>query len=241
MTVRSSSGPRGDRWGYRSYEDAAALTNAYVELVQRLRWLQADGLAAAVYTQLTDVEIEVNGMLTYDRAQVKTDSERVRAVNAALYRPLPRVEDVVPTSRGTPQIWRYTTSAPAGEWQATSYDDGSWRTAPGGFGTTATPGATVRTDWDGPAIWLRRGFELPADTDRSALRLRLHHDEDAEVYINGVLAARLSGYTTGYVLAPIAREALEALQGSKNVLAVHCQQTGGGQFIDVGLSALHER
>ncbi len=79
---------------------------------------------------------------------------------------------------------------------------------------------------DDPAIWLRRGFEWAGGHRRPAPRL--HHDEDAEIFINGVLAARLSGYTTGYVLAPIAREALEALQGSKNVLAVHCQQTGGG-------------
>ncbi|UCG59023.1 MAG: hypothetical protein JSU70_05840, partial [Phycisphaerales bacterium] len=58
-------------WGYRSYETRAELTEAYVALLGNLRSLIGDGLCAAVYTQTTDVEIEVNGFMTYDRAMVK--------------------------------------------------------------------------------------------------------------------------------------------------------------------------
>ena len=61
-------------WGYRSYEDSAALTDAYVALLQRTRNLIGEGLAAAVYTQTTDVEIEVNGLMSYDRALIKMDA-----------------------------------------------------------------------------------------------------------------------------------------------------------------------
>ena len=72
------------------------------------------------------------------------------------------------------------------------------------------------------------------------LQLDCFHDEDAEIYLNGVLAARVSGYTTEYDAIPIAPAARAALKPGKNVLAVHCHQTGGGQYIDVGLVEVQE-
>jgi aldose 1-epimerase len=62
-------------WGYRKYADTIELAAAYRDLVARLGFLVAHGLAAAVYTQTSDVEIEVNGLLTYDRAVVKLPVE----------------------------------------------------------------------------------------------------------------------------------------------------------------------
>ena len=67
------------------------------------------------------------------------------------------------------------------------------------------------------------------------LMLSAHHDEDMEVYINGVEAASASGYTTDYVQIPLNAPGRAALKPGKNVMAVHCHQTTGGQYIDVGL------
>src|SRR5262249_57280746 len=89
-------------------------------------------------------------------------------------------------------------------------------------------------EWRSRDIWLRRTFTLP-DLDRNALSLSVHHDEDAEIYLNGVLAARPGGFASDYDEVAISEEARAALRPGKNVLAVHCHQTGGGQYIDVGI------
>ncbi len=71
-------------WGYRSFTNEVALTSAYLDLVKKLFPLIGEkGLSAAVYTQTTDVEVEVNGLMTYDREKVKMDLEKVAAANRA--------------------------------------------------------------------------------------------------------------------------------------------------------------
>ncbi|HEU5116559.1 MAG TPA: glycoside hydrolase family 2, partial [Isosphaeraceae bacterium] len=89
-----------------------------------------------------------------------------------------------------------------------------------------------------PDIWLRRSFDLPKIPDEIELRLFMHHDENVEVYLNGVLASRSSGFSTDYRLVRMTPEARAALKPGENVLAVHCHQTSGGQYIDVGIAKI---
>jgi hypothetical protein len=160
--------------------------------------------------------------------------DRTKAGNwAALPQP-PKLTWVVPTAEVAPQLWRYTVQEPADSWFALGFDSSSWKEGPSGFGTRGTPGAIVRTEWRTPDIWLRRDIEV-SDRKWKNLQLHVHHDEDAEVYINGVLAARTRGYITSYEELPISQTARAALKPGKNVLAVHCHQTTGGQYIDAGL------
>ncbi|MHC4167626.1 MAG: glycoside hydrolase family 2 protein [Planctomycetota bacterium] len=221
-------------WGYRSYKTRDELTAAYVTLIDNLRSLIGGGLAAAVYTQTTDVEIEVNGMMTYDRAMIKMDAEKAAAANKRLYLPPPVVKTVIPTSQKRPQSWRYTTSKPGDGWHTANFDDSAWQSGKGGFGTKGTPGAVVRTEWNGSDIWLRRTFKLRS-TKLSLPQLSIHHDEDAEVYINGQLVAKLKAYTSSYVRVTLDEKARKALKPGKNCIAIHCRQTTGGQYIDAGL------
>jgi hypothetical protein len=74
-------------WGYRSYEDAEAYAGNYVNLVTRLYGLVDKGLAAAVYTQTTDCEVETNGLMTYDRAVIKLDPQVYGNLNRGLIPP----------------------------------------------------------------------------------------------------------------------------------------------------------
>jgi hypothetical protein len=72
-------------WGYRSCKNSRELTAAYGELLNNLRPLVAKGLSAAVYTQTTDVETEVNGLMTYDRGILKMDADRLKTSHKRLY------------------------------------------------------------------------------------------------------------------------------------------------------------
>ena len=72
-------------WGYRSFKTPEELTTAYLALIDKLGPLVSSGLAAAVYTQTTDVEIEVNGLMTYDRSLVKMDAAAIAAANRRMY------------------------------------------------------------------------------------------------------------------------------------------------------------
>jgi hypothetical protein len=229
-------------WGYRNFQDLKGIQLAYDGLIRRLRPLIGKGLAAAVYTQTSDCEGEVNGLMTYDRKVVKFDVEHMAKLHAPLFLPPPVVTTriILPTSQQQPQTWRYTIEKPADGWEQTEFDDGSWKEGPGGFGTKGTPGAVVGTQWRSSDIWLRRTVELnPVDV--AALNLRIHHDEDAEVYLNGKPAIKLTGYETDYVDIELDREAAALLRPGKNVLAVHCHQTQGGQFIDLGLVDVVEK
>ncbi|MCC3266488.1 glycoside hydrolase family 2 protein [Arthrobacter gengyunqii] len=74
-------------FGYRKFKTPDALRRAWIKLHrQQIEPAVAQGLAATVYTQLTDVEDEVNGLLTYDRRVVKIDADTVRETNARLAR-----------------------------------------------------------------------------------------------------------------------------------------------------------
>ena len=84
--------PPRKTYGYGTAKDRQELTARYKKLQLKTVLPQLEkGLSALVYTQLTDVEDEVNGLFTYDRASVKPDANAVRSVNAALAAEFARV------------------------------------------------------------------------------------------------------------------------------------------------------
>jgi hypothetical protein len=226
-----------DNWGYRTYKSQEELREAYRGLMVRLHPLIGKGLSAAVYTQTTDVEVEVNGLLTYDREVLKLDPKETAKWHKALFGPPPVERVLVETSEKVSQKWRYTLTKPDDGWEKPEFDASKWKEGEGGFGTRMTPGSVVRTEWKTDNIWLRREVEIK-DVPTGDVFLRVHHDEDVEVYINGVLGASAGGFVTEYGLMPINAAGRKALKAGKNTLAVHCKQTGGGQYIDVGIVEL---
>lgn len=71
-------------WGYIQFNSSKEVTDEYVKYAEQLYNLIPRGFSAAVYTQTTDVEVEVNGLMTYDRKVIKVDEKRIKAINRKL-------------------------------------------------------------------------------------------------------------------------------------------------------------
>ena len=127
-------------------------------------------------------------------------------------------------------IWHYQLKKPVDGWQQIGFNDTSWRKGFGGFGERSTPGARISTDWTTKNIWLRRSVEIEKIPAKPALYI--YHDEDAEIFLNGKKVAAFKGFKPDYFVHPI--DAADVKEG-KNLIAVHCRQTTGGQAIDVHL------
>lgn len=172
-------------------------------------------------------------------AGLESERDRLRGeleaamVAAGLAKTAADTVTLVEDARTGSQDWFYTTTTPAEDWHTVGFVNKSWFKAVGGFGKGSPPGSVVRTEWGTPEIWLRTTFGLSALP--SQLVMDLHHDEDVEVYLNGTLIFEAKGYTTAYQTHLLPQTALDALQTGKNVIAVRCRQTGGGQYIDLSL------
>ncbi len=231
-------------WGYRGFKDVGALTLAYEALLAELKPYISLGLSAAIYTQITDVENEVNGLMTYDRAVVKMGTAHPPDAAEELYRITPdsfKFRAVVPTSQKEPQKWRYTIEEPTEGWTKLDFDDGSWSVGAAGFGDPEAIGAIVRTKWTGEDIWLRKTFTL-TEKDISNLYLIIYHDfeQETHVYLNGWLIAEGPEHQFAYTLFDLDDTAKSKLREGENVLAVHGRRPGRRQYIDVGLLDLLE-
>jgi hypothetical protein len=151
--------------------------------------------------------------------------------------PEPTYKTIVPNAMEQAADWRFTTTKPSGDWFREGFDDGAWKLGPSGFGSHSIKNAHVRTEWKTDDIWIRRTIELLA-APTGELYLSIYHDEDAEVYLNGVPATSVHGYLTHYEETPVNPAAAKALRAGKNVIAIHCHQTIGAQYIDTGLVEL---
>jgi hypothetical protein len=181
----------------------------------------------------------VFAQLLYDREVWKkwATRDQTKAANWAAMPKPPIIMEVVASARSHPSLWFYTTSKPADGWFNATFDPKGWKEGKSGFGTPGTPGTTIGTPWSGPDIWLARDVELN-HVEIKKLHWLVHHDEDAEIYVNGTLAGQFSGYTVQYETRPLSKEATAAFKPGKNRISIHCHQTGGGQYIDVGLATL---
>jgi hypothetical protein len=109
-----------------------------------------------------------------------------------------------------------------------------WSRGPGGFGRPDSPGAVVRTEWTERELWLRKPFPVDEPIGRSAF-LRVHHDEDIVVFLNGERIETLPFYTFDYVDIPLDDSVLDLLRPGENVLAAYCRKVAFGQYCDLGL------
>ena len=226
-----------ENWGYTKVSTPQAMEEQYGEYTGMLAQMEKEkGLSAAVYTQITDVEIEANGLMTYDRI-FKCDPAQIARANRFQY-PQPTYLPLAAVSDPVSQNWKITTNAPPANWTQRNFDDAAWQSAPGAFGGKMEGGPKITTAWETSDIWLRRTFNVGnlSAAEINQLVLRQYHDDGVEIYINGVLAYRNNDATHSYTNAAISDEAKRAIvPGATNVLAVHCHDNAGDRHVDVGI------
>ena len=238
-------------WGYGGTGgdvDRGFVQGKFVTLMDHVATLAFRGLSGSVYTQTTDVEAEINGLITYDRKVVKFDEKALAAVHdrvreAARVGAAPRdTVTLAPVLDTDASAWAWTVDSPSADWEKPGFDDSSWARSAGGFGNDSVvrdhPHCKISTKWTTPEIWLRRHFEYAKPNGKvMQARFSIFHDEDVEVYLNGVLLVSAGGFNNNWCEFPVSVEKFaDAVKDGDNVIAVKVVQKVGGQYIDVGLS-----
>ena len=131
----------------------------YSEVIGNVYGLLGFGLSAAVYTQTTDVEGEVNGLMTYDRAVTKYDPATLQALHRRLYEGSPRARVLLADSERTRQMWKYSRAAVAG-WTGPDFADANWLEGAAPFQAGSDPLFPTGTQYGDGLICIRKTFRL---------------------------------------------------------------------------------
>lgn len=157
-------------------------------------------------------------------------------VDGTLYRFLgnegKHYETVLPAGDEDNYIAAYTETAPAENWMMPDFNDRQWKKGQAPFGDVK---GMVKTLWQGRDLWVRRTFILDR-ADSRELYLKLRHDDDIVVYLNGKEIYKRKGHTDHYVYLPLDAAIRQQLKSGRNLFAVHVRNTGGGAWLDIGLA-----
>jgi hypothetical protein len=138
---------------------------------------------------------------------------------------------ILPAADESPYNVKYTETQPAEGWMKNNFNDAQWKTTEAPFSNNKKYAKTL---WTGKDIWVRRTFVLN-DLDINKLLLKLHHDDNVEVYLNGELVYTCNCWNGKPQLFPLSDAVKNKLVKGENLIAIHCANTAGGQFLDVGL------
>jgi len=224
-------------WGYVNYKNILELEDAYSSLINKLHPYVSQGISSAIYTQITDVENEVNGLMTYDRALVKMDRQLLRNIAEKLYAVKPgsiSIKEVIPSSQKTGQEWRYVFEKPSESWEKQNYDDKGWMTGEGGFGDSKDSNPVIRTEWKDRELWLRKKFVYNGQADESLYLQAFHQFEsETQFYLNGELIAEAPEHSNAYTFIKLHDKAKSLLKQGENIFAVYCKNNGRRAYFDV--------
>ena len=242
MPVESHLWATDRNWGYATREKKEELFDYYRSLFVNMRGLLGQGMSAAIYTQTTDVESEVNGYLTYDRAVEKFDTAALRALHSEFYRPVAPTRTILPDAREGKVEWQYSFTDPGAGWAQPAFDDSAWKHGPGTFVAGSGNAFSAGTEWTGDSIWLRHTFTIESVPRNLYLSL-INGFTEGEVFLNGnsvllmkdVRPARR--HHTHFDISAHAKH----LRPGKNVIAVRAVQRADARAVDAGLYTVRGR
>jgi hypothetical protein len=142
-------------------------------------------------------------------------------------------QSILTTAGEKPYEARYTETKPREDWFTDQFNDREWKKGVAPFGDKDSRPGTV---WNTRDIWVRREFDLQ-DLNIEQLILQLKHDDDVEVFINGEKVYGCAPCVSGdYKNHLLSNDIRSKLRKGKNVLAMHCTNTGGRAILDAGLA-----
>ena len=139
--------------------------------------------------------------------------------------------NIIPSGDERPFEAPYTETQPANGWMTTGFNDAAWKKGIAPFGDNEYMAKTL---WKSQDIWMRRSFVWNGG-DMNGLFLKLIHDDNAEIYLNGEKIYSHTGWLGKYHYIPLPESAAKKLVKGKNVLAVHVANTAGGASLDAGI------
>jgi hypothetical protein len=184
-------------------------------------WSFTDELAASTTCHWTGSEQSLIGFLQVDGKTYRF-----------LGKQSPQFKTIVPVAEESSYTMAYTETEPAEGWTKESFDDSKWKTGEAPFGNNAK---RVKTQWKSKEIWVRRNFTL-TNIDLQNLYLKIRHDDNTEVYLNGEIVYTKTGWLNKMESFLLENAVIKKIKKGKNLLAIHVANTAGGSWLDAGLS-----
>lgn len=181
-------------------------------------WSTTDQLNASTTQHWTGAENSLLGL-------INVDGRIFRFMGKAAT----NYKTIVKASDETGYTVRYSEVQPQGDWMLANFNDVNWRSGQAPIGDNEK---TAKTNWRSNHIWVRRSFNV---TDLSSINepyLKLNHDDNIEVFLNGKKIYNKVGWTNSFQYHPIDKADLKTGQ---NIIAIHLENTAGGRFLDFGL------
>lgn len=137
---------------------------------------------------------------------------------------------------GSSEQWigNYTFQTPEKDWILPSYNVKNWKQGKGAFGTKGE--SNVKTLWETEDIWVRREITLKEDYSGRKLYLKYSHDDDTEIYINGLEVVNTGNDCKKNVVLEIPKNVAKTLKKGKNIITAHCKNRVGGALLDFGIN-----
>ncbi|MES2112774.1 MAG: DUF4965 domain-containing protein [Bacteroidota bacterium] len=183
-------------------------------------WSMTDSLNAHPTRHWTGKDQSLIGMIKVDNS-----------IYRFLGKDVPAYTTILPAADELAYKCQYTESEPAADWYETKFNDSQWKTGAAPFSDDKTVAKTV---WTSKDLWMRRAFTLN-DINIDRLVLKLYHDDNVEVYLNGEKVYNVTGWTSDFKLIPLKEKFKDKLVKGQNVLAMHVKNTAGGAYLDAGL------
>jgi hypothetical protein len=184
-------------------------------------WSFSDSLQASTTKHWTGSDQSMLGYLKVDGRLYRFMGQEEKVYNSLL-----------PTSEINMTKWKYIETEPSPAWKDQNFNDTKWTAGNAPFGNFK---GVSNTMWTTGSIWARKEFVV-RKTNLNKLYLRIRHDDDAEVFINGKkIYSCTNCWLNKYVNYPIDDSIKKILKPGKNILAIHCINPHGNSWLDAGI------